>query len=80
MRSTIEVDGDLMSEAQRAADDGTPQETVTEALRLRLRVRRQADVRRLRGACDWPGDLDRRRRARNLSRRPAGAAVPSQFG
>ena len=58
MRTNIVIDDELMSEAQAVSGLETKRRTVEEALRLLIAVRRQAEVRRLRGALHWEGDLD----------------------
>ncbi|MFH2114695.1 MAG: type II toxin-antitoxin system VapB family antitoxin [Spirochaetota bacterium] len=58
MRTNIVIDDSLMAEALTLSGQQTKRQTVEEALRLLIAVRRQADVRRLRGALHWEGDLD----------------------
>lgn len=58
MRTNIEIDDKLMSEALKATGIKTKREAVEMGLRLLLRMRRQAELRRLRGAVSWQGDLD----------------------
>lgn len=64
MRTNIEIDDQLMSEAMRRSGQRTKRGTVEEALRLLVRVRRQSGIRRLRGKIHWDGDLDEMRRGR----------------
>jgi Arc/MetJ family transcription regulator len=44
MRTTIEIDDALMAEAQKASGQ-TKKQTVEQALRLLVRLRRQSEVR-----------------------------------
>lgn len=65
MRTNIEIDDQLMRQAMRSSGERTKRATVEEALRLLVKVRSQAGVRRLRGKIRWEGDLDEMRRGRN---------------
>ncbi len=67
MRTNIEIDDDLMAEAQKAARYATKKQTVEEALRLMIRLRRQQEAGAAFGKYCWRGDL-----ARSLSGRGAG--------
>lgn len=58
MRTNIIIDDDLMAQAMSATGATTKRETVELGLRTLLRLRRQGDIRRLRGALDWSGDLE----------------------
>jgi Arc/MetJ family transcription regulator len=58
MRTTIETDDDLMRQAMRACGARTKRAAVEEGLRLLIRTRGQASVRRLRGKIAWRGDLE----------------------
>ncbi len=58
MRINIVIDDELMAKAQAVSGLETKRRTVEEALRLLIAVRRQAEVRRLRGALHWEGDLE----------------------
>lgn len=58
MRTNIVIDDQLMREALRATGLKTKREAVELGLRTLLRLRRQAEIRRLRGKLDWQGDLD----------------------
>lgn len=64
MRTNIEIDDDLMAEAQALSGAKTKRETVQEALRLLVQIRRQAAIRDLQGLYDWEGDLEDMRTAR----------------
>ncbi|MGD0364553.1 MAG: type II toxin-antitoxin system VapB family antitoxin [Bryobacteraceae bacterium] len=58
MRTNIVIDDKLMREALRATGLKTKRETVDEALRTLVRLRRQDGIRRLRGKLNWQGDLN----------------------
>ena len=61
MRTNIEIDDRLMREAMRSSGAKTKRAVVEEALRLLVRTRGQAGIRRLRGRIAWDGDLNRSR-------------------
>lgn len=65
MRTNIEIDDQLMRQAMRTSGERTKRATVEEALRLLVKVRSQASIRRLRGKIRWEGDLDEMRRGRS---------------
>lgn len=58
MRTNIEIDDQLMSDALRLTGARTKREAVEMGLRTLLRLRQQEDIRRFRGALQWEGDLD----------------------
>ncbi len=58
MRTNIVIDDKLMEEALRATGANSKREAVELGLRTLLRLRRQEDIRRLRGKLPWDGDLD----------------------
>jgi Arc/MetJ family transcription regulator len=64
MRTNIVIDDDLMEQVQRATGLKTKREAVELGLRTLLRLRRQQDIRRLRGRLHWQGDLDAMRSER----------------
>jgi len=64
MRTNIEIDDALMAEAQKVSGHATKKQTVEEALRLMIRLRRQQDVRLARGRYRWRGNLARSREGR----------------
>jgi Arc/MetJ family transcription regulator len=64
MRTNIEIDDALMTQAQKASGQTTKKRTVEEALRLLIRLRRQADVGAAFGKYRWRGNLARSRRGR----------------
>jgi Arc/MetJ family transcription regulator len=64
VRTNIDIDDTLMAEAQRASGLATKKQTVEEALRLMIRLRRQKEVRVMRGKYRWRGNLAASRRGR----------------
>ncbi len=58
MRTNIEIDDKLMKDTLKVTGLKTKREVVELALRELLRLRRQADFRKLRGKVDWQGDLE----------------------
>jgi Arc/MetJ family transcription regulator len=68
MRTNIEIDDELMSQAMRLTGLTTKRAVVEEGLRLLVRVRRQAEAfKELRGL-GWEGDLGEMRRGREVRR------------
>jgi Arc/MetJ family transcription regulator len=63
MRTTIEIDDALMAEAQKASGQ-TKKQTVEQALRLLVRLRRQSEAGGAFGKYRWRGDLARSREGR----------------
>jgi Arc/MetJ family transcription regulator len=61
MRIYVEIDDRLMRDALQATGMETEREVVEEALRTLLRIKKQAELRKLRGNVDWRGDLDEMR-------------------
>jgi Arc/MetJ family transcription regulator len=66
MRTNIEIDDALMAEAQRVSGLVTKKQTVEEALRLMIRLRRQKEIGALRGKYRWRGNLAASRRGRGI--------------
>ena len=64
MRTNIVIDDELMAEAQRLTGLSTKRETVEQALRQLVRLKRQEALRAERGKRAWEGDLGRSRQAR----------------
>jgi Arc/MetJ family transcription regulator len=62
MRTNIEIDDRLMADTLRATGLKTKREAVELGLRTLLRLRRQAELRKLRGRVAWQGDLEAMRR------------------
>ena len=66
MRININIDDALIAEAQRICGLATKKETVEEALRLVIRLRRQKEIGALRGKYRWRGNLAASREGRGL--------------
>ena len=64
MRTNIEIDDDVMGEAQRLTGARTKRETVDLALRELVARHRQLGILELRGRVHWEGDLADSRRGR----------------
>jgi Arc/MetJ family transcription regulator len=64
MRTNIEIDDALMADAQKASGHTTKKQTVDEALRLMVRLRRQREFRSAFGKYRWRGNLAKSRRGR----------------
>lgn len=64
MRTNIEIDDTLMAEAQKASGRATKKDTVEQALRLMIRLRRQQEVAGAFGKYRWRGNLARSRKGR----------------
>ena len=64
MRTNIEIDDELMAEAQKVSGQATKRRTVEQALRLMIRLRRQQEVRAAFGEYRWRGNLARSREGR----------------
>ena len=64
MRTNIVIDDKLMQDTLRATGLKTKREVVELALQTLLRLKKQEDIRQLRGKIKWEGDLDAMRRGR----------------
>jgi len=64
VRTNIEIDDTLMAEAQKASGQATKKQTVEEALRLMIRLRRQHEVGDAFGKYRWRGSLAWSRKGR----------------
>jgi Arc/MetJ family transcription regulator len=62
MRTNIVIDDKLMRETLRATGIRTKRAVVEEGLRTLLRLKKQEQIRGLRGTVHWTGDLDGMRR------------------
>lgn len=62
MRTNIVIDDKLMADTLRATGLKTKREAVELGLRTLLRLRHQAEIKKLRGKITWEGDLDAMRR------------------
>jgi Arc/MetJ family transcription regulator len=58
MRTNIVIDDKLMRDTLRATGLKTKREAVELGLQTLLNLRKQAQIRRLRGKLDWQGDLN----------------------
>jgi Arc/MetJ family transcription regulator len=64
VRTNIEIDDDLLTEAMEAAGTTTKRATVEAGLAALIRRHRIRKVRELRGTVDWVGELDEMRSGR----------------
>ncbi len=62
MRTNVVIDDALMDEALKIPGLKTKRQAIEEGLRLLVRTRQQAKIRRLRGTLKWEGSLDNMRR------------------
>ena len=58
MRTNIVIDDKLMADAFKATGLQTKREVVEEGLKSLIRLKKQADIRSLRGKLKWEGDLE----------------------
>lgn len=63
MRTNIEIDDKLMNDALKATGLKTKKEAVELGLKTLLRLKKQQNIRNLRGKLKWTGDLDDMRSA-----------------
>ena len=61
MRTNIVIDADLMRDALKATGAKTKREAVEMGLRTLLQLRKQQQIKSLRGRIHWQGDLERMR-------------------
>ncbi len=64
MRTNIEIDDDVLREAQRLTGARTKRETVDVALRELVARQRRLGILELRGRVQWEGDLQQSRLGR----------------
>jgi Arc/MetJ family transcription regulator len=64
MRTNIEIDDDVLSEAQRLLGTATKRDTVDSALREVVARHRRLELLQLRGTVRWEGDLKASRKGR----------------
>lgn len=64
MRTTIEIDDELMRQARLCSGASTKKATVNAGLRMLVEAHAQSSIARLRGKVQWQGDLDRSRLGR----------------
>ena len=62
MRTNIDIDDKLMSDALKATGLKTKKEAVEQGLKALIRLKKQEGIRRFRGKLEWSGDLDEMRR------------------
>ncbi|WP_375431477.1 type II toxin-antitoxin system VapB family antitoxin [uncultured Friedmanniella sp.] len=62
MRTNIDIDDQLLAEAQALSGSSTKKQTVERALELMVSLGRQSEVKQLRGRLSWDGDLEAMRR------------------
>jgi Arc/MetJ family transcription regulator len=67
MRTNIDIEDSLLAEAQKLSGQATKKATVEEALRLLVKLRRQATVNKAFGKFRWHGDLGRSRLGRRVA-------------
>ncbi len=58
MRTNIAIDDKLMNVALKLSGLSTKKDVVEEALKLLVQVKRQSQLKKLRGKLKWEGDLD----------------------
>ncbi len=61
IRTTIEIDKNLMEEAMKASGSSTKKATVEEGLRLIVRLKKQERIKEYRGKLKWEGNLAKMR-------------------
>ncbi|MEG4166010.1 MULTISPECIES: type II toxin-antitoxin system VapB family antitoxin [unclassified Microcoleus] len=61
MKSTIEIDSSLITNALQVTGLTAQQEVIELALSLLIQMKNQENLRALRGKLAWDGDLDRMR-------------------
>jgi Arc/MetJ family transcription regulator len=66
MRTNVVIDDELMAEALESTGLGTKKAVIEEALRTLVRLKRQEQIRSLRGKLQWEGDLGSQREGRFL--------------
>lgn len=67
MRTNIEIDDDLMTNALKATGLKTKKNVVEQGLKLIIRRHEQQVIRKLRGKVKWEGDLDEMRNNNDIS-------------
>jgi Arc/MetJ family transcription regulator len=68
VRTNIDIDDELLSQAMAAAGLSTKRATVEEGLRLLVRVRKQAKALAALKGLGWEGDLNEMRQGRSPRR------------
>ena len=68
MRTNIDIDDRLISQAMRRSGARTKKAAVEAGLRLLAQTHAQGSIRRLKGKVPWTGDLAESRLAREVKR------------
>lgn len=63
MRTNIDIDDKLMSDALKATGLATKKDVVELGLKTLIRLKKQEGIKSLRGKLKWSGDLDDMRKA-----------------
>ena len=58
MRTNIIIDDALMEQALGVSGFKTKKETVEEALKLLIKIKKQSQIRNFRGKLNWEGNLE----------------------
>jgi Arc/MetJ family transcription regulator len=66
MRTNIDIDDELMTEALRLTGLKTKRAVVEAGLRILIRLKRQEDILHLAGKVQWEGNLDQSRQGRDF--------------
>jgi Arc/MetJ family transcription regulator len=66
MRTNIEIEDELMTEALRLTGLKTKRAVVEAGLRILIRLKRQEDILHLAGKVQWEGNLDESRQGRDF--------------
>ena len=61
MRTNIIIDDNLMAEAMKLSRLKTKKAVVESGLRLLIQIKKQVQIKSLRGKLKWDGDLDKMR-------------------
>ena len=61
MRTNIDIDDELMADAMKASGLKTKKDTVELGLKTLVQLAKQSEVKTLKGALTWSGDLDEMR-------------------
>lgn len=80
MRTNVVIDDELLAEAMRCTGLTTKKAVIDEALHMLVRLRRQTQVRQLRGKLKWEGDLAALREGRFVADEPAAEAEAGLIG
>jgi len=61
VRTNIIIDDNLMAEAMKLSRLKTKKAVVESGLRLLIQIKKQVQIKSLRGKLEWDGDLDKMR-------------------